>query len=168
MLFQFIYCLFNLFLVLLTFFVLYLVQTETIQNRITGTLLMRKVHRPHLLVVNVFNWEISQQSSISHHVPTQIYLFSCLLVVDVVLSPFFLPSLGLKSNRKRSWELNGFADRQIRSGFLVEEPQDLVIEINSSTSIFNSSDLIELQESKLFDSIHINILFEFFLHINII
>lgn len=61
---------------------------------------------------------------------SQINLFAGVLIVDIIFAPLGSPFLGLKCNRERSSHLHCLANRQIGSCLMIEEPKDLVVEVN--------------------------------------
>lgn len=61
---------------------------------------------------------------------SQINFFTGVLIVNIIFTPLRFPFLGLESNRKRSSHLHCLANGQIWGSLMVEEPEDLVIEVN--------------------------------------
>lgn len=71
---------------------------------------------------------------------SQINFFTGILIVNIILSPLRFPFLGLEGNRKRPCHLHCLTDGQIWSSLMVEEPENLIIEVNGSTSELNLID----------------------------
>lgn len=82
---------------------------------------MREVHRSHVLVIKIFDREISKSTTIGKPMPSDIDFSSYAIIVDIIFTPIFLPSLGFESDWERACHLDGFADWQMRSCFLIEE-----------------------------------------------
>ncbi len=103
---------------------------------------MRKVHGPHLLIIQIFYWQIGESSSICELDSCQINFFPNVIIVNVIFSPLFFPRLSLKGNGKRCWHLHRLRNREIRSCFLIKKPKDMVFHINRSASELNSCQVI--------------------------
>lgn len=74
----------------------------------------------------------------------------------MVVSPLFTPFLGLKTDRERASHLYCSANREERSGDVVEEPEYFVVEVNGGAAELNPGQAIVL--------FHVNrfyLLFEF-------
>lgn len=82
---------------------------------------MRKIHRPHFLVVNAVDRKIRKHASIGELASSQVNFPPHVFIVNVVLSPFLFPVSGLKSYRKSTGHLDGIDYGQTRRSFLIEE-----------------------------------------------
>lgn len=91
---------------------------------------MREIHWTHVFIVKIFDREVGQKSSVSELMASEVDFLAERVVVNVVLSPFFLPCLGLKGNWEGASHLDCFADRKVRSGFVVEESKSLIVKVD--------------------------------------
>ena len=81
---------------------------------------MRKVALPDCLVIEVFDREVSQQSSVGELVACNVDYCEFVLVVHVVVSPLPFPALRLESDGEGAGHLDGLADGQMgRSGVVL-------------------------------------------------
>lgn len=74
-----------------------------------------------MLIIQVFDGEIGEQSSISELMSSQVNLLAELIVMHVVLSPFGFPFLCMECHGEGSSHLDGLTNWQIRRGLVVEE-----------------------------------------------
>jgi len=84
----------------------------------------------------------------------QIDFPSFVLVVNVVVSPLPFPLLCLEGHWEGASHLYSFADRQIRGGFMIEEPLNFVLKVNGSTGKLNAVELIILTHADCFNEFH--------------
>ena len=100
---MFLEILYGLFLLFDVFFVLlcgHFIDSEPIQDCVAGVSAVGEVHGSHLLIVDIFDGEVDEESSVGHDVSGQVDFLPRIFVVNVVLSPLFLPLLKLEGN----WE----------------------------------------------------------------
>ena len=128
---------------------------------------MRKVHRSHVFIINIFDRKVSKKTSISQCMSSQINLFSDVTIVNIIFSPLFLQFLWFESYWKRPRKLYSFADRQIWSGFMIKKPQYSVIKINSCASKLNFIEIIKLFQSNWLNFLKIFFSLKLFLNLNI-
>jgi hypothetical protein len=62
--------------------------------------------------------------------PCQVNFNFDLSAEDMILSPLFSPFLSLEAKRIGASHLHSFADRQLRCGFVVEKPENFVVEVD--------------------------------------
>lgn len=106
--------------------------------------LMGEIHGSHLLVVEVLEGEIHQETSIGEFAPGQIDFSPDVFVVDEVLAPLFLPEMGFEGNREGTAHLHCHAGRKVRTRFVVEEPHHLVVKIDRGAGELDFGQFIEL------------------------
>ncbi len=99
---------------------------------------MREVHGSHVLIIQIFYWQIRKSSSICELDSCQINFFPHVIIVNVIFSPLLFPFLSFQSNRIWSWHLYSFTNRKIWSCFLIKESQYFIFHINRSTCELNS------------------------------
>lgn len=120
------------------------VQAEAQENSHTLQWPMREVLLPHLFVVEVLNREVGQQPPVCELVALEVDESDFVVMVDAVVAPILLPGLGLEGHREGASHLYGLADWQVRSGFVIEEAQDLVVEVYRGAGEFDRVHLIVL------------------------
>ena len=91
---------------------------------------MRKIHWPHVLIVEILDWEVGEHSSICKPVPCDVDFSPTLFKVNIVLSPLLLPFFCLESNGEGSCHLDSNACWKVRGGFVVKESEDLAFCVN--------------------------------------
>ena len=104
---------------------------------------MRKVHRPHLLIIQILDWKVRQHTSIGKLTSDKINLFLGIFIMDVVLAPFWLPLLRFECDRERTRHLDSFTDWQMWCGLLIEKSKYVVVEVDRSTGEFDASIVVE-------------------------
>ena len=107
-----------------------------------------------MLIIKVFDWEVSQKTSICKSMTSQINFLTCIGVMNVIFTPLWLPFLGFESDWKRTSHLYSLAYWQIRSCFMIEKPKYLIIKINRSASKFDLIDIIILFQSQGFNFVN--------------
>ena len=70
--------------------------------------------------------------------------------MDIVLPPLFFPPLSFKDDRKGATHLDSIANRHIWGGFVIEEPENMIIQVCRSAGELDTCVFIELTESKFF------------------
>lgn len=91
---------------------------------------MRKVHRPHFLIIQILDWKVRQHTPISKLASDKINLFPRILVMDVIFAPFWLPLLGFECDRERTRHLDSFTNWQMWCGLLIEKSKYVVVEVD--------------------------------------
>lgn len=137
-----------LFSLLLAYLTLDRIKAKTIQNSLLRILLVRKIHRSHLLIIQIFNGKVGQKSSISKSMSSQVNFFSCMRIMNIIFTPLRLPFLRFESYWEGASHLNCLAYWEIRGCFMVEKSENSIIEINRSASEFNLVDIIVLLQSQ--------------------
>ena len=105
---------------------------------------MRKVHRPHVLVVDAVDGEVRKHASICELAPFEVDLPPHVFIVNVVLSPFLVPVGRLECHREGARHLHCVDDWQIRRSFVIEESQNVVRDVHRSAGKLDSSDVVQL------------------------
>lgn len=70
--------------------------------------------------------------------PSQVNLLAGYAVMDVVFAPLSLPGDGLEGDWVWGSHLDGLADGQVGSGFVVEETKDAVVHVDGGDSEFDT------------------------------
>ena len=115
-----------------------IIEAKAIQDCLVLHFLMGKVHGPHLLVIEIFDGKIRQQPSVCELHTLQVDFFPCVSVVDIVFPPLFFPFLGFESTGEGSRHMHGGTDWQVGGGFVVEESQDVIFQIDCCARELNS------------------------------
>lgn len=76
--------------------------------------------------------------------PRYVDLHLFLLKVHLVLPPLLLPLQGLEAHGEGASHLDCLADGQGRSGFVVEEPENLAVQINRGAAELNLGHVVVL------------------------
>ncbi len=105
------------------------IKAKSIEDGAT-ILSVTKVHGPHVFIIQVFDGKVGEQSAISELMTSEVNFLPELTVMHVVLPPLGLPLLRLEGHWEGASHLDCLADGEIGSGFMVEETQDLVVEVD--------------------------------------
>lgn len=113
---------------------------------------MREVKISNVVIIKIFDWEVSKHASICKFMFLKEHLSAVLFVIDMVGSPLSSPFLGLEANWEWTSHLYSSADRQVRCCLLVEEAEDAVVEVNWSAGELNTCEFVVLQKGNLLNS----------------
>ena len=83
--------------------------------------------------------------------PLEVDFPSYLIVMNVIFAPLFPPLLSLEGHWERTRHLDGVAHWQIRTCFVVQEPNDLVVQVHSRASELLPVLLVEISHCDLFE-----------------
>ncbi|CAM6005286.1 unnamed protein product [Sphagnum balticum] len=106
---------------------------------------MRKVAAPDLLIIEVFDGEISQESTVRELMTSKEYLPTSVCIMDVVSTPILTPMLRFETYGKGASQLNSSTYWQGWSGFVIEESQSFVVKIDRGASEFDCTQIVKLK-----------------------
>ena len=109
---------------------------------------------PDCLVIEVFDREVRQQSSVGELVARDVDYCEFVLVMDVVVSPLPFPALCLEADGEGAGHLDGLADGQVGRGLVVEEAEDLVVQVDRGAGQLDGVDDVVLPHRQLRHILH--------------